>query len=202
MIILEPYNNSDNSTANFKIYSDKNFFIQSNGINYTEAFIINEEDINNYIETNYSIPSPIASINFVYQTFLGDFHNISEQEIIEAKTVIEKAIQNLNDEDLYKLFNLLEKWKIGENYSIGKFVTYEEYIYKVITSHISNENPKDSIYYEKVNRPSNFVLEWDSNKKFYNKDDKVKVGTNLYKSLLDNNIWSPTIFPDAWELIQ
>jgi len=202
MIILEPYNNPDNSTAKFKIYSDKNFFIQSNGINYSEAFIINQEDINNYIETNYSIPSPIASINFVYQTFLGDFHNISEQEIIEAKNVIEKAIKNLDDEDLYKLFNLLEKWQIGKEYSTGKIITYEDYIYKVITSHISSENPDESIYYRKINRPLNFVLEWNPNKGFYNKEDKVKVGSNLYKSLLDNNIWSPTIFPDAWELIQ
>lgn len=33
----------------------------------------------------------------------------------------------------------------------------------------------------------------------YSKDDKVKFNEKIYKSLIDNNVYSPTDYPAGWE---
>jgi len=43
-------------------------------------------------------------------------------------------------------------------------------------------------------------LEWEE--KTYRLGDKVKYGEHIFESLINNNIWSPENFPDAWKLIE
>ena len=107
MIMSEIYNGPNNATPLFRIYSDKGYYLQSGENRYIEAFISDKENIKNYYETIFPIPSPIANTAFVYQTFLGDYHDITQRDILAAKPIIKKAISNkLNN--LYKsaLFKL------------------------------------------------------------------------------------------------
>lgn len=200
MIVIESYN-SVNETPLFKIYSNQGFFLQYNGVKYVEAFINSAEEKDNYIETDSPIPSLIASTSFIYETFLGEFHNITQRDVLAAKPIIEKAIYSLNDNDLYGLFNLLNKWQIGQEYDDFNIVVYNKNIYRVLQHHIAIETPDTSEYYEKIERPINFVLEWDENSVPYSLGDTVRVGNNFYQSQLNNNTWSPTVFPAAWQLV-
>lgn len=200
MIVIESYN-SVNETPLFKIYSDKGFFLQYNGVKYVEAFINKEEDKDKYIETNSPIPSLIANTTFVYEAFLGEFHNITQRDVLAAKPIIEKAVYSLNSNDLYGLFNLLNKWQIGQEYDDFNVVVYHNYIYKVLQHHIAVETPDKSELYEKVERPINFIIEWEESNTPYSTGEKVRVGDNFYQSQIDNNVWSPTVFPAAWQLI-
>ncbi len=201
MIMSEIYNGPNNATPLFRIYSDKGYYLQSGENRYIEAFISDEKNIKNYYETIFPIPSPIANTEFVYQTFLGDYRNITQRDVLTAKPIIKKAIYNLEDIDLYEIFNLLDKWQKGKEYDNMSVITYKRHIYKVLQTHTAAENPDKSKYYEKVERPLDFALEWDENNIPYAEDETVRVGDNFYQSLLNDNIWSPTNFPSAWKLI-
>ena len=62
--------------------------------------------------------------------------------------------------------------------------------------------PDKSVDFSEIQLPQDVVLNWDMNYEHnYNKGDRVKVGSHIYESLIENNTWSPIDFPGAWELI-
>ena len=202
MIVLENYNGTTNAVPVFRIYSDKGVFLHFDGADYTEAFITNQEDVNNYVETDYPIPSPMANANFIYATFLGEYRSITERDILAAKPILKKAIYKLDNDDLYGLFNVLPIWQAGTNYSEYDVIPYEKNIYRVLIPHSSpSETPNISSYYQKVEKPLEFVIEWNERDTPYSIGEKTRVGNNFYESILDNNIWSPTTFPAGWKLL-
>ena len=48
------------------------------------------------------------------------------------------------------------------------------------------------------------VLDWEQpdSTNGYMVGDKVKFEGHIYVSIIDNNIWSPTAYPEGWELVE
>ena len=203
MIVKEQDFIALDGTPLFKIYSDKHFYLQSNGVFYEEV-IVREEEIVNFIETNIAIPEPIATEAFVYRTLIGDYQNITQKQITEAKTILNKALKTLTDEEAYKVKFFFDEWSYEKNYEKGDRVLYNKELYNVIQTPPIKLTPElHTAYYKKVNRPIELIEEWDdTNKKIYNAGDRTRIGEHIYESLIDNNLWAPKDFPDVWELIQ
>lgn len=202
MIIKEQDFIAVDGTPLFKIYSDQHFFLQAKGVLYQEV-TVRENEIKDFIETNIAIPEPIANETFVYQTLIGNYQNITQKQIKEAKIILNKALKTLTDEEAYKVKFLFEEWEYEKDYKEGDRVLYHNELYNVIQTPPIKLNPElHTTYYQKVHRPAELIEEWNnSNEKIYNIGDRTRIGNYIYESLIDNNIWAPRDFPAAWKLI-
>lgn len=202
MIVKETYISPNSSTPLLKLYSDKGFFIQNNGQIYQEVIVTNDEAADKYLETNVAIPAPIADEYFVYKALIGDYQNLTQEQILAAKPLLLKALTSLSDEEAYKVKFLFEEWSYDKNYIQGDRVIYAGELYNVIQTPNTDANPKiNTECYIRTNKPIDFIEEWDDmNKKIYEKGEKTRIGQYIYVSLIDNNIWSPREFPAAWQI--
>jgi len=203
MIIKETYISPNSSTPLIKIYSNKNFFLQYQGQIYSEVIVANEEEANKYTETTTAIPTPLASEHFICKTLIEDFENLTEEQILNSRKILTKALNSLSDEEAYTIKFLYEKWSCKNNYQKGDKILYNGNLYKVIETPFNEVNPALNINcYEKIKIPSNLVEEWnENNKQIYNIGDRTRVGNYVYESLINNNVWAPRDFPDVWKII-
>ena len=204
MIILEEYTSKTADGLLYKIYSDKGFFLQNNGTTYSEVIISTVEEKDNYTETQIPIPEEVAGINEIYNTFFGNYQNITKQQIKQAKQIELKALRNLPDEEAYLIKFLFEEWRAATTYQVGDRVLYQNELYNVIAVPSNNLFPPDNPEcYSLVEKPLDLVEEWNNiNRKKYSVGEKTKVGIHYYESLIEGNTWSPQDFPTAWKLIQ
>lgn len=204
MLIKERYISPNSSEPLIKVYSDKGFFIEYNGLFYTEVIVANLKEAEKYIESSAAIPAPIADEYFVYNNLIGPYQNITQEQIIEAKKILLEAFKSLDDEKAYKIKFFFENWAPGKNYEVGERILYNGELYNVIQNIFSDEEtPEESIKYIKTSRPINLIEEWnDDIRKVYNAGDKMKMGNYIYQSLIDNNSWSPREFPAGWIIVE
>lgn len=102
------------------------------------------------------------------------------------------------------------EWKKDTAYKFGDIVSYRGSVYRVLQSHTSQSdwlpNAVPALYslLYKGEEPQDEIPEWrqpDSTNP-YMKGDKVLFEGNIYESLIDNNVWSPSAYPDGWQLIE
>ena len=200
MIISEEYNQL-NSDLTLRIYSNKGFLLQKDDQLFREALIKNIEEINNYIETNIPIPTPIANNNFICNELIPINNSITEEQILAAKPYLQQALNQLQDKDAYYVRFLYDLLDINKLYQIGEHFQYNNILYTTIQSGLGQkmfENDSES-YFIKSELPDDIVEEWQPSNE-YKKNERVKYGIHIYKSLFNNNIWSPVDFPAAWQL--
>ena len=119
-------------------------------------------------------------------------------------------LPNLSDEQALQVPLMFPKWQVGKAYAVGERVLYLGVLYKVIQAHTSQAGWEPDI------APSLFaknlivkdeegeqvdIPEWvqpDSTNP-YMIGDKVIFGGKVYQSVIDNNVWSPTDYPQGWE---
>ena len=143
----------------------------------------------------------------------------SEEEIIIEQT--DKAMEmlsvdlssllvNLTDEQALQVPLMFPKWQADKAYVVGDRVLYLGVLYKVLQAHTSQAGWEPDI------APSLFaknlivkdesgeqvdIPEWvqpDSTNP-YMTGDKVMFEGKVYQSLIDNNVWSPTDYPQGWQ---
>lgn len=119
-------------------------------------------------------------------------------------------LPNLTDEQALQVPLMFPKWQADKEYAVGGRVLYLGVLYKVLQAHTSQVGWEPDIapslfaknlivkdeHGEQVDIP-----EWvqpDSTNP-YMKGDKVKFEGKIYQSLIDNNVWSPTAYPQGWE---
>ena len=156
--------------------------------------------------------------------YIRAMYEIVEIEPTEEEQIIEqtnKAIEllninfngllpNLSDEQALQVPLMFPKWQVGKAYAVGERVLYLGVLYKVLQAHTSQQGWEPDI------APSLFaknlivkdeegeqvdIPEWvqpDSTNP-YMIGDKVKFGGKVYQSVIDNNVWSPTDYPQGWE---
>ena len=204
MIVVENYSSPNISGQAYKIYSNKNFFIRKGSLVYQEAIISTRDEAENFVETNSPIPEPIASVEYVYNTFIGEYQDITQSQIFAAKPILLKALASLSDDEAYLVKFLFKKWQDDTSYEIGERILFNGELYKVIKKPENNLSPQDnSEFYSLIKKPLDLVEEWDiSTRKSYSLGDQVKVGEHYYESLIEGNTWSPQEFPTAWRLVE
>lgn len=122
----------------------------------------------------------------------------------------ERVILNYaSDEDAYTMRYLYPEWS-GESVSYKKNdrFMYHDKFYKVLQKHTSQADwtpdTASSLYVE-ISDPAE---EWPEFKQptgahdAYAKDAKVTFEGKHYKSLIDANVYSPTAYPQGWELVE
>ena len=119
-------------------------------------------------------------------------------------------LPDLTDEQALEMPLLFPKWQAGKEYVVGDRVLYLGALYKVLQAHTSQPGWEPDI------APSLFaknlivkdddggqvdIPEWEQpgSTNPYMTGDKVRFEGKVYQSLIDNNVWSPTAYPQGWE---
>ena len=139
------------------------------------------------------------------------FDAISEvQKKEQSLTKIGKIVANNVTDDAVALTlqEFYDIWKAGETYNVGRYLQYENTLYKVLQEHTSLEtwtpNVATSIYAKVLVDPSGeTILDWEQpdSTNAYMTGDKVRFEGVVYESTVDNNIWSPTAYPAGWKIV-
>jgi hypothetical protein len=151
-----------------------------------------------------AIPAPIADEHFICQNLIGNYQNLTQKQILQAREILTKALNSLSDEEAYNVKFLYEEWSYTHEYHQGDKVLYNNDLYNVTQTPLNDANPiLNKECYTKIKVPTNLVEDWnEDDKRVYNIGDRTRVGEYIYESLIDNNMWGPKDFPDAWKLIE
>ena len=123
---------------------------------------------------------------------------------------LSSLLVNLTDEQALQVPLMFPKWQAGKAYVVGDRVLYLGVLYKVLQAHTSQAGWEPDI------APSLFaknlivkdedgeqvdIPEWtqpDSTNP-YMTGDRVMFEGKVYESLIDNNVWSPSAYPQGWQ---
>ena len=159
------------------------------GDDYKQHLVFDEEKYNNYIkEENRKEQIEIAS---------------EELEVL-AK---EQLLPVLTDTQAYTFRYLFPTFEIDKVYEVGERIIYEDKFYKVITTHTSQADWTPDVAVSLFVEISDPAIEYPEFKKpysaetAYNTGDKITFEGNKYISTMDNNVYSPTEYPQGWELV-
>lgn len=97
-------------------------------------------------------------------------------------------------------------WSAGKNYSVGEIVIYDSHVYTVIQAHFSQPDWTPDVavsLFAPAFRQEDVVTEWQQpgSTNPYMAGDRVLFQGNVYESLIDNNVWSPTDYPQGWVMV-
>ena len=125
------------------------------------------------------------------------------------KAAIDTAGNMLTDEQAVAVPALFDSWKPGIEVVVDQRLERNEKLYKVLQPHTTQEG------WEPENTPALFVEVAKEGEYREIKDNmlsteafaKDEIGwyqteTNLYKSLIDNNVWTPNTYPTGWEKVE
>lgn len=119
---------------------------------------------------------------------------------LKLRPIIEKAMQNLSEEDALEAVALYPKWESGVQYEAGHRVRYGDVLYRVLQAHTSQDNWTPDVavsLYARVLIPDeNVISAWiqpDSTNP-YMIGDKVSHNGKTWISDYDNNVWEPGVF--------
>ncbi len=200
MIISEKIDRSDLPSI-LHIYSSQGFFLRYKNQFLKDGYVDNEDEIQNYIETNIPLPSTIVTNDFICNQLIFN-QPLTEKQILAAKPVLEKALNLLNQEEIYYVKFLVPMLDLNRQYKTGERFQYNNKIYEVLNPMKGNKFfENNSTDFKELQGASEFLEEWNSNI-IYQQGDRINYGTYTYESLIDNNTWSPQAFPAGWKLIQ
>ena len=156
--------------------------------------------------------------------YIRAMYEIVEIEPTEEEQIIEQTnkamellninfnglLPNLSDEQALQVPLMFPKWQEGKEYVVGDRVLYLGVLYKVLQAHTSQQGWEPDIapslfaknlIVKDENGEQVDIPEWvqpDSTNP-YMIGDKVIFEGKVYQSLIDNNVWSPTDYPQGWE---
>lgn len=134
----------------------------------------------------------------------------------QFKVALQMFAKSITDEsEMMKIADIYPKWngnskayKIGDIISYGVNADGETQLYTVIQAHTSQANwtPDTAVsLYKKVGFTESGYPEWVQPlgaSDAYNTGDIVSYNGVLYKSVIDNNSWSPEAYPQGWEIVE
>ena len=126
-----------------------------------------------------------------------------------SKKVAEEIIlsEDLTHEQLESLTILYDEWKEGVSYKTGKHVRYDGRLYRVLApGHTSQSdwtpNIAESLF--TVVRPQGVIELWGERNLTTNPfmiGEQVKFEGVIYESTINDNVWSPTGYPQGWKTV-
>lgn len=145
----------------------------------------------------------------VNMSILNAFDDIDNKE--KSLTKIGKIVANQVTDDAIALTlqEFYDIWEEGATYPVGRYVTHNDILYKVLTDHISQvtwtPDVSPGLFAKVLIDPTGeTILDWvqPDSTNAYMTGDKVKFEEHIYESLIDNNTWSPSAYPAGWKLIE
>lgn len=130
------------------------------------------------------------------------------EEALAIRKMIENAASKLNDDEALDSLILFPNWTTGVAYNVDDRVRENNKLWKCLQPHTSQEgwNPSSTpALWVEVARPGEYreIKDNMSSTEMFAKDEIgwYKEKTNLYKSLIDNNIYTPITYPMGWQKI-
>lgn len=125
----------------------------------------------------------------------------------EYRSIIENSMQSVTDETALRAVSLFPQWKEGETYTKDQRVRFEGVLYSVLQDHTSQEGwtptAASSLFAKVLIPDADVIPEWEQpdSTNPYKKGDKVLFEGVVYVSLINNNVWSPSAYPQGWEAV-
>ena len=114
----------------------------------------------------------------------------------------------LTDEQAAAVPALYSAWETGTAYNAGDRRTYGGVLYKCLQAHTSQDDWTPDVavsLWAVVLIPDPEVIpDWvqPDSTNAYMTGDKVRYNGVVYRSLIDNNVWSPDAYPAGWEIVE
>ena len=114
----------------------------------------------------------------------------------------------LTDEQAASVPALYSAWETGTAYNAGDRRTYGGVLYKCLQAHTSQDDWTPDVavsLWATVLIPDPDVIpDWvqPDSTNAYMTGDKVRYNGVVYRSLIDNNVWSPDAYPAGWEIVK
>ena len=114
----------------------------------------------------------------------------------------------LTDEQAAAVPALYSAWETGTAYNAGDRRTYGGVLYKCLQAHTSQDDWTPDVavsLWATVLIPDPDVIpDWvqPDSTNAYMTGDKVRYNGVVYRSLIDNNVWSPDAYPAGWEIVE
>ena len=134
---------------------------------------------------------------------------MKRSELLKLRALIEKASASLDDADALDGVELFPAWGVGIDYARTVRVRYDGKLYRCEQAHTSQEGwepPNVPALWTEVAKPGEIPV-WKQPtgaQDAYMTGDKVHypdADGPVYESTMDNNVWSPDAYPDAWKLV-
>lgn len=134
---------------------------------------------------------------------------MKRSELYKIRAMIEKAAVSLADDDAIEAAELFPAWAVGTAYAVDQRIRYVDKLYKCVQAHTSQADWKpDSTQalWTEVAKPGEIPV-WKQPtgaQDAYMTGDKVwypDANTTVYESVIDNNVWSPTDYPQGWKAV-
>lgn len=103
--------------------------------------------------------------------------------------------------------DLFLPWSTNTSYQVGDLRNYDGSLYKCLQAHTSQDDWTPDIsasLWKNLSMNESGIPDWSqpiSSVDAYNTGDEVMYNGVHYKSLIDNNVWSPTDYPQGWEVV-
>ena len=126
-------------------------------------------------------------------------------EARKLRSLIEMMAESLDDETAEENVNVFPSWEVDHYYEVDFRCRYNGVLYKVLQAHTSQSDWTPDVavslfavvHYEPGEEWPQWVQPTAENP--YMKGDKVTFEEKHYISLIDNNVWSPSAYPQGWQ---
>lgn len=130
--------------------------------------------------------------------------SITRAQAKQLRRLLLKQTETLPDEEVVNVPIFVEKWKADIYYEAGKRLNYKDIVYKVISSHTSQEDwtpdQATSLYAKILIPDSTIIPDWEQPESTnpYMIGDKVRHKDQTWVSDIDNNVWEPGV--SGWHI--
>lgn len=132
---------------------------------------------------------------------------------LKLRPLIELAANSLDDSDAVEAASLFASWDEADHYVVGDRRKYNGVLYKCLKEHDAQKDwtPENApSLWAKVLIPTDEegqqieIPEWEQpdSTNPYMTGDMVRFNDKIYRSLIDNNTWSPEAYPAGWEEVE
>ena len=123
----------------------------------------------------------------------------------KLRALVELAAQSLEPADALEGKELFPEWQADTSYAKDYKVRRAGILYACLQAHTSQYGWAPELapsLWAKVLIPDPEVIpDWEQpdSTNAYMKGDKVRFDGKIYESLIDNNVWSPAVYPAGWQ---
>ena len=111
----------------------------------------------------------------------------------------------LTDEQGLELITLFEPWRTDLTYAVGDRVRHGDKLYKCVQAHTAQDNwtpdATPALWTPISVEEYPLWVQPTGAQDAYMTGDKVTFEGKRYISVIDNNTWSPTAYPQGWKLL-
>lgn len=134
---------------------------------------------------------------------------MKREHAYKLREMLHKASASLPDEDALEAVELFPLWAADTEYAVDIRVRYEDKLYRCVQAHTSQDGWEPTAtpaLWTEVAKPGEIPV-WrqpTGAQDAYMTGDKVHypdADGPVYRSTIDNNVWSPEAYPAGWEVV-